>query len=277
MSHTDQAQRGPDYLDRVAGKLTTAVGAAFPGERAVFRGHDIHKELGGMRWLGMLAFGITGRRLPDHHLQLLEGIWIYTSYPDARIWNNRVAALAGSARSSGNLGVSGALAVSEAWIYGRQNEYQAVDFFTRTVKTRAQGQTLQQCIDGEMATFGRIAGYGRPLANADERIEPAMALARSLALADGPHVALAFELEQHLIANGKPLRMNYGALVSAFAADLGFTPQEYYHFLYPCFLAGMWPCYIEAAAKPEGAIFPTACSDIHYQGPTQRHWPPATI
>lgn len=276
MSNTVQPERGPDYLDRVGGKLTTAVGAAFPGERAVFRGHDIHKELGDMRWLGLLAFGITGRRLPDHHLQMLEGIWIYTSYPDARIWNNRVAALAGSARSSGNLGLSGALAVSEAWIYGRQNEYQAVDFFTRTVKARVQGQTLQQCIDEEMATLGRIAGYGRPLANADERIQPSMALARRLGLADGPHIALAFELEQHLIASGKPLRMNYGALVSAFAADLGFTPQEYYLFLYPCFLAGMLPCYLEAAAKPEGSLFPTPCTHIHYQGPAKRHWPVTT-
>ena len=44
----------------------------------------------------------------------MHALWVNTSYPDARIWNNRVAALAGSARSTGNLGVSAALAVSEA-------------------------------------------------------------------------------------------------------------------------------------------------------------------
>lgn len=265
--------RGPALLDSVSGKLTTAVGAAFPGERAVFRGQDIHQSLAHMSWIGMLAFGVTGRQLPEGHLQLLESIWVFTSYPDARIWNNRVAALAGSARSSGNLGVSAALAVSEAYIYGRQNEYQASSFFINTVKARAAGVPLQRCVDEEMAQHGRIAGYGRPLANADERIAPTMQLARELGLADGPHVALAFELEQHLVATGKPLRMNYGALVSAFGADLGFSPREYYHFLYPSFLAGMLPCFIEAADKPEGTLFPTACTQIVYQGPAHREWP----
>lgn len=264
--------RGPALLDSVAGRLTTAVGAAFPGERAVFRGEDIHQSLAAMSWIGMLAFGITGRKLPVVHLQLLESIWVFTSYPDARIWNNRIAGLAGTARSSGNLGISGALAVSEAFIYGRQNEFQAIDFFLRTVNARAAGVTLQHCIDEEMAHHGRIAGYGRPLANADERIAPTMQLARELGLADGPHVALAFELEQHLSASGKPLRMNYGALVSAFGADLGFTPREYYHFLYPSFLAGMLPCYIEATDKPQGTLFPTDCSAIHYQGEPPREW-----
>lgn len=264
--------RGPALLDSVAGRLTTAVGAAFPGERAVFRGEDIHQSLAQMSWIGMLALGITGRKLPAAHLQLLESIWVFTSYPDARIWNNRIAGLAGTARSSGNLGISGALAASEAFIYGRQNEFQAIDFFRRTVNARAEGIALQQCVDEEMALHGRIAGYGRPLANADERIAPTMRLARELGLADGPHVTLAFELEQHLNASGKPLRMNYGALVSAFGADLGFSPREYYHFLYPSFLAGMLPCYVEAADKPEGTLFPTACSAIHYQGAPPREW-----
>lgn len=272
MSANDQTQRGPAYLDSVAGKLTTAVGAAFPGERAVFRGHDIHQSLANMSWIGMLALGVTGRKLPSAHLQLLESIWVFTSYPDARIWNNRIAGLAGTARSSGNLGISGALAVSEAYIYGRQNEFQAISFFIRAVKAKAEGVSLQQCIDQEMSDHGRIAGYGRPLANADERIAPTMQLARELRLADGPHVALAFELEQHLIASGKPLRMNFGALVSAFGADLGFSPKEYYHFLYPSFLAGMLPCFIEAADKPEGALFPTACAAVQYQGPPPRDW-----
>jgi hypothetical protein len=46
--------RGPALLDSVAGRLTTAVGAAFPGERAVFRGHDIHQQLGDMDWMELV-------------------------------------------------------------------------------------------------------------------------------------------------------------------------------------------------------------------------------
>ena len=86
-------------------------------------------------------------------------------------------------------------------------------------------------------------------------------------------MTLAFELERHLVANGKNLRMNYGALAAAFGADLGFSPHEFIQVLYPAFLAGMLPCYIEAADKPEGTLFPTACTQIVYQGPAQREWP----
>lgn len=272
MSERFPHNRGPMLLDCTSGKLTTSMGAVFPSERAVFRGLDIHRSLADMSWIGLLVFGITGRKQPEKNLQLLESIWVFTSYPDARIWNNRVAALAGSARSSSAQGISAALAVSEAYIYGRQNEFQAISFFINTVKSRAAGIPLQHCVDEEMALHGRIAGYGRPLANADERIEPTMRLARELGLADGPHVALAYELERHLLSCGKNLRMNYGALVSAIGADLGFLPHELIQIFYPAFLAGMLPCYIEAAANPEGTLFPTPCSAINYQGPSQRNW-----
>ena len=36
--------RGPHVLATHAGVLRTKVGAAFPGSRAVFRGHDLHKS-----------------------------------------------------------------------------------------------------------------------------------------------------------------------------------------------------------------------------------------
>lgn len=265
--------RGPALLDSVAGKLTTAVGAAFPGERAVFRGQDIHQELFDKDWMDLYVFGITGRRFDPPKIRMMHAMWAITSYPDARIWNNRVAALGGSARSTANLSVSAAQALSEAYIYGRQADYQVAGFLIRTVKALEAGASLQQCIDEEMAIHRRIAGYGRPLANADERIAPTMQLARELGLADGPHVALAFELERHLVASGKNLRMNYGALVSAFGADLGLSAHEFIQFMYPAFLAGMLPCYIEAADKREGTLFPTACTQIVYQGPAQREWP----
>lgn len=263
---------GPALLDSVAGRLTTAVGAAFPGERAVFRGEDIHQSLAALDWMALYLFGITGRRFSEAQIRMFHALWTVTSYPDARIWNNRVAALSGSARSTGALAIGASVAVSEAYIYGRQNEFQAISFFIDTVKRLAAGDSLDQCIAEEMALHGRIAGYGRPLANADERIAPTMAIARELGLADGPHVTLAFELERHLIASGKPLKMNYGALVTAFGADLGLSPSEFYYYAIPGFLAGMQPAYAEAVTKPEGTLFPTACTAIQYQGPPPRDW-----
>lgn len=263
---------GPDSLRERVGRLRTRMGAFFPGSHVVFRGHDLHAELKDMDWLELYVFGITGRRFSAPQLRLMHALWIYTSYPDARIWNNRVAALAGSARSTGNLGMAAALAISEAHIYGRGNEVQAITFYIAARRALDAGDSLDACLRREMATYGRIAGYGRPLVNADERIAPIMALAESLGLGDGPHITLAFTIERHLLDSGRNLRMNYGAVVSAFGADLGLSPREFYLFMFPSFLAGMPPCFIEAADGPEGSLFPVPCDSVDYEGPVQRPW-----
>ena len=53
---------GPQLLEQHVGRLVTSVGAFFPGERAVFRDHDLHASLKDMDWLELYLFGITGRR-----------------------------------------------------------------------------------------------------------------------------------------------------------------------------------------------------------------------
>jgi hypothetical protein len=108
--------------------------------------------------------------------------------------------------------------------------------------------------------------------SADERNAPLMELAHTLGMANGPHVRLAYEVEKYLLDGRWRLRLNYAGLISAFAADMGFSPREHYLCLFPVFMAGMLPCYIEAAEKPEGALFPLSCADITYEGPQKRAW-----
>jgi citrate synthase len=259
-------------LDHV-GVFKTWVGAAFPGERAVFRGRDLHADLGDLSWLELAGLGILGRPWPKAQAQLMDAIWALTSYPDARIWNNRVAALAGSTRSTPNLAMSAAHAVSEATIYGRRNEYRALAFFLWVGRELDAGGALADVLARYEAERGKFPGYGRPLAMQDERIEPTMAHARALGLADGRHVSLAFEIERHFVAQGRPLRLNLGALVSAFGADFGFTPRQFNLLLFPAFLVGMQPCYLEALSKPAGAVFATPCAAVSYHGRGKRPWP----
>lgn len=266
--------KGPDLLLENVGRLKTRMGACFVGSRAVFRGRDLHAELKDMDWVELYIFGITGRRFAPEQLRLMHAIWTYTSYPDARIWNNRVAGLAGSARSTGTLGIAAALAVSEASIYGRGIDLRAIDFLIRVKKHLDSGGSLAVRVEEELKARRSIAGYGRPIAAADERIEPIMALARALGLADGAYVRLAFAVEEALTAGRWRQRLNYGGLAAALAADLGLTPREYYLFLFPAFLAGMAPCYIEAEQRPEGSLFPLACSHILYEGQAKRPWQP---
>ena len=264
--------RGPEFLRENMGRIRSRMGAAFVGSHAVFRGKDIHSELGDIGWLDLYLFGITGRRLPEAQLRLLETVWCYTSYPDARIWNNRVAALAGSTRSTGNLGVSAALALSEASIYGRGIDLRALEFLLRTRAALPDRNALGPWVRRELEARRSLAGYGRPIASGDERIAPIMKAARDLGLADGPHLALAYAIEECLLNDRLRMRMNYAGVAAGLAADMGFTPKEYYLFLHPAFLAGMVPCYIEASEKPEGTLFPLPCDSVAYLGVPKREW-----
>jgi citrate synthase len=72
---------------------------------------------------------------------------------------------------------------------------------------------------------------------------------------------------------GKPtLRMNYAAMTAALGADLGLSAREFQLFRVPLFMAGMPPCLVEAADKPEGALFPIPCDAIAYDGQEKRAW-----
>jgi len=263
---------GPALLKKTIGRLKSRMGGFIPGERVVFRGHDLHSQLKDMDWVELYVFGITGRRFSREQLRLLHAMWSCTSYPDARLWNNRVAALAGSARSTGNLGAAAALAISEASIFGRGIDIRAIEFLIRTKKAIEDGRDLAECIREELGKHRSIAGYGRPLTSEDERIKPIMNLAQTLGLADGEHVRLAFAIEETLLAGRWRMRMNYAALAAAFAADMGFSPSEYYLYSFPAFLAGMQPCFIEAAERPEGTLFPISCEQILYEGQPKRSW-----
>jgi hypothetical protein len=263
---------GPELLEQHVGKLVTSAGAFFPGERAVFRGQDLHTSLKDMDWLEIYTFGITGRRFIPQQLKVLHALWSYTSYPDARLWNNRVAALAGTARSTGSLGIGAALAVSEAWIYGGIAELRAGEFISRTKIRVDAGANLAELVRAELKQERGIGGYGRPLASGDERIIPLMALVREQGLSEGRHLKLAFEVEKILLTGRWRMRMNYVGLSSALCADLGMSPREYYFFAIPAFLAGMPPCYLDASEKPEGLLFPLPCRIMSYEGVPRRRW-----
>lgn len=257
-----------------AGRLRSRVGGAFVGSHAIFRGQDLHADLKHLDWVELYIYGVTGRRLSPAQTRLMHAMWVCTSYPDARIWNNRVAALAGSSRSAGNLGTAAALAVSEASIYGRGIDIRASRFLQQTLQRVRAGTPLGDCVRAELDRHRGLAGYGRPIAAADERLVPVLALARELGLDGGPHLALALQVEQHLLAGRWRWRMNYAALSAALTADMGFSPREHYFAGFPAFLAGMQPCFIDASDQPAGSVLPLSCHHIAYEGPPPRRWSP---
>ena len=128
----------------------TSMGGWFPGEKVILRGKNVLTELNEYRWLEYLLFGITGRHSP-RIARLVEGMWVIcTSFPDPRLWNNRIAALAATTRATGVLGSAGALAVSEATIYGLKPIQGVMDFLYRTSEKIEKGALLEDVVKSEV-------------------------------------------------------------------------------------------------------------------------------
>jgi citrate synthase len=251
----------------------TELGGSIPGERVVVRGKDLFTELEDFSWLKLLLFMITGREFGDNAVELLDKIWALTiSYPDPRVWNNRVGALAGTVRSTGNLGVGAGTAVSEAKIYGGQANIAAIDFIKECSSRIDAGEKLEDIVKQELKINRAIYGYGRPIASGDERIKPIRKLMVKNGFADGKHVQLANQIEQFFMSGRWRLQMNITGLAAAVGADMGFTNKEYYLYAVNGFNAGITACYADALSKDEGTLFPLRCTRIAYEGITDRKW-----
>jgi hypothetical protein len=250
----------------------TELGAvSVAGGTVTFRGHDLLNALEDLSWMDLLMYGITGRRFSPAQLELIQGLWkVSVSYPDPRIWNNRVAALGGSARSTPGLSLGAAIAVTDATIYGQRPMIGVFDFLQRARATRDSGEPLDEFVARELKTHRGIPGYGRPLRSEDERIVPTLRLARRLDLCDGTYVHLAMEVAR--ILKQYRMGMNIAAINAALIADQGVTVPEYKRMAVLAFSAGLIHCELDAARHPEGALFPLRCNRLHYSGPPRRLW-----
>jgi hypothetical protein len=270
----EQTTQRLDTLLHCEDNLETDLGAWFAGERVVFRGKDLFTELADLPWMGLLLYGITGRIMDEKQIHLFQGMWsVCASYPDPRIWNNGVASLAGTTRSTVSLGAASAIAVSSARIYGGQADFNAIQFLKRAAAIDpANGEDLADFVLRTLREKRVVPGFGRPITKVDERIAPLMRFAKSLGFHNGRHVKLTFEIERILQQNRRRLRLNIAGLAAALAADQGLTEREYAGYVALDFGAGIIPCYFDAADKPEGSFFPLRCDRISYAGPEPREW-----
>lgn len=266
---------GPDLLLERENNWVTDLGAWFPGERVVVRGLDLFNDIGNKQWVDMWYFSITGRFFNDKQIELFSRLWVIcTSYPEPRIWNNRVATLSATTRSTAMLALAAAIATSEGKIYGGQANIGSIDFIRRAKQAVIdQGEALEDFLKREVRRTRQIPfGYGRPIINGDERVPHALKLAEELGLDGGEHLKLALDIEQTLNKLRYRAKINIGGLTAALNADQGVTAKEFYYLAGVIYSAGMMACYVDAVEKPVGTFFPLRCESLEYTGADKRQW-----
>ncbi|MCB1667912.1 MAG: hypothetical protein R3E73_11870 [Porticoccaceae bacterium] len=264
--------KGPELLAHYEDNWETDMGAWFPGERVVLRGKDLFSEFGESSWMEYLLFIVTGKRNPEL-ANLIQTIWVLsTSYPDPRLWNNRVASFAASSRSTGVLALSSGVAVSEATIYGLKPIKGATDFFIRVKKKLQQGDFLEEIITDELVKYKSVYGYGRPMVAQDERVVPVLMLAKRLGFDKGEYLDLAFDVEK-ILSEKHRMKINIAAVYAALMADAGLSAIEAYYMASLSFTAGMLGPFVDALDKPEAAFFPLSVNRLRCSGFTEtRKW-----
>jgi len=97
-----------------------------------FRGHDLHADLKDMTGLALRFWYYRASFFPQTRSSYCMHLGLH-QLPDSRLWNNRWQRC-GKRRSSSNLGMSAAIAVSEATVYGGRACIQAMGFLLRATK-----------------------------------------------------------------------------------------------------------------------------------------------
>ncbi len=263
-----------ELLEKYEGMWPSNVGGWSPGHGVMYRQRALFSDVSDMGWLGMLLYGMTGREFSGKQISLIEKIMIIaSSFPDPRLWNNRIAALAGTVRSTHTLGISAANSMSETRYFGHRPNIKVIDFLFRADQWREQSGDLREFVLSELEKKQRIPGYGHPLVKHDERITPLLEAAGRLNCADGKFTRLVFEVEDITTEVRDDMRPNVAALAAGLLADQGVTAREFYQISWLSFLGGMFPCYKDTFDSPEGAFFPFSCNGLRYRGKAKRTWP----
>ncbi|MET1253628.1 hypothetical protein [Aliikangiella maris] len=250
----------------------TDSGYAYLSEKSIFREKDLHNDFTSESWFELNLYGITGREFTEVQLKILNYIWRSTSYSDIRIWPNRIAALAGTTRSTALMSIVGGLSSCDAELFVTQPLVNCLVMYQKMEKLLTiHGQSLEFLIQQKLDSNETIFGFGRPITSVDERVPHFVSYLNRLGCDKGFHFKLAFKIEAILKAK-KNIQMNIAALYSAVLADLEFNKTELSLFVSLLVVAGMPPCYLDAQKKPPGTFLPIKCSDINFVGEKDKSW-----
>ena len=263
-----------EQWDQRRGKIVSKKGGWKIGSGVESHGYDLINELvGNYSYMQVVVLNATGKMISKEFADWLEAIHICLSWPDSRIWCNRIGALAGTAHCSPVVAASIGTMAADSRAYGIRPLIEGVDFIKEAYKTISEcGMSVENYVDVEVRKRGgkpSLMGYARPIAKGDERIGAMEDVTSKLGFAIGPHLKLAYEIEKQLAFRFDET-MNINGYGSAFMADQGMTPIETYRINSVMVASGVTACYVDHVDSEMGLFSPLRVSDIGYEGSTAR-------
>jgi citrate synthase len=267
-----------DIWDRNRGVIRSSKGGWIAGKGVFSHGYDMMLDLvGRVSYMQVIILNATGRLPSEKIAKWCEAAFICLSWPDPRIWCNHIGALAGSSRCSPVSATAAGSLASDSLAYGPRTLAEGLAFIQSARKKQLQGYSAKDIVRAECRIKGKtptIIGYARPIAKGDERVDALERTVRELGFTIGPHLSLAYEIENYMLEQYDE-SMNMSGFGSGFLADLdfNFTPKEVYRVGSCLISSGVTACYCDTDDKAAHTFLPMYCDDIDYQGKENRTVP----
>jgi citrate synthase len=269
------------FWDKLRHVIYSRKGGAILSQGKVYsHGMDLLEELAGpASYMQVLMLNATGRLPERRFADWVEAVFTMMSYPDSRIWCNKVGAFGGTGRTSPVAAVTAGVLASDTPQYGPGSVLRAMRFIIPALELRQSGMDIEDLI-GQLVRHPKkaapiIPGYARPINRTDERVPVMERLAEEMRLNEGPHRQLAKGVSAYL-EEKHDLYINSTGYWAALVADQGLTAIEGYRLVSVIVNAGVMACYVDAHGRPPGSFLPLRCDDIDYQGALHRSVPPRT-
>jgi hypothetical protein len=261
-----------DY-DQHRGKIYSQKGGWRVGSGITTHGYSLLDDIHGKcSVFQVIIMNVTGR-LPDKRLaDFVEGLFICLSWPDARIWCNKVGAFCAMTRASPTAAIASGGLAGDSTMYG-PGTVPAIDAFIKCAHEYIVegGGSVENFIDENGYRGGKLyaPGFARPLAKGDERITAMRRYARELGFVPGVYENMVNQIEEHLaLREGEGL--NLAGYFTAFMYDREYSMHELMGITAWCISTGVYASYFEQIDRPPEAFLALKVDDIDYSGPAIR-------
>ena len=261
-------------LDNNRNVIRSSTGGWRVGQGVYSHGYSMLDELVGEKsYFQIMILNATGKLVERRLADWSEAMYGCLSWPDPRIWCNQIGALAGEAKTSVVVGTTAGIMAADSKMYGMYTILDGIEFIQSALDKYNNNQTPAEIInDNIKKNRGKlnITGYVRPVAKGDERIEVMERVSKQLKFNDGPHIKLAYQIENE-IKKRFDEGMNINGYVAAFFSDQGFSANEVYQIFSTVVMSGVTACYLDTVQKPNDSFLPLRCDDIEYLGHEKRN------
>jgi citrate synthase len=263
-------------FDKYRGQINSLKGGWTMGEGIITHGYSLLDDIHGKcSMFQVMIMNVTGR-LPEKRLaDLVEGVYICSSWPDTRIWCNKIGVFCALTKTSPTTAIAAGGLAGNSKIYGPGTGLSIGPFLQKAYDhIISNNDSVGSFIEKQCYKNGSLVapGFARPLAKGDERIPAMRILQDKLGFDDGPYTLMTRQMEEYL--NKKAGEgLNLSGYFTAFMLDQGFNIEEIMGITAFAVSGGVYAAYFEYINQSPNSFLPLRVNDIEYIGPEARKVP----